>query len=66
MASGIPGTGIYGQIRRIADSLRANRQQLANAPLSSRERNRLTRWVEDQQTELKELRAKVRAKKKKQ
>jgi hypothetical protein len=64
MPSGHEGTGLYGKQRTLADALRADRNQLKNAPLSDRERKRLTKQIEVTEAELKEVRRQIREGKK--
>jgi hypothetical protein len=58
---GIPGTGLYGQERYLADTLRADRQQLENAPLGPIQKKRLAERIADTERELKIVRAEMRA-----
>jgi len=60
---GIPGTGFYGRIRTISNSLRADRQHLANAPLNRRQRQILQQSIKLQEEELKKIRGELKASK---
>jgi len=63
MTTGIYGTGFYGRIRTLVDSIGADRQYLENAPLGPRQKKRLQESIEKQKVELKKIRAELKASK---
>lgn len=66
MALGVTGTGPYGEIRYLADTLKMDKEHLANAPLSAAAKRRLEQRIASFQARLKEARAALRASKKNQ
>lgn len=52
--------GLCAQIRYLSERVRADRQQLANAPLTSRQKKKLQGDIEYHKAELKRVRAKLR------
>ena len=62
---GVQGTGPWSEIRTLENQLRANKEHLANAPLSKKEKKDLEEWIEKDQERLKKLRTKAKKTKKK-
>ena len=66
MALGVTGTGFYGKIRELTDTIKMDTQQLENAPLSAAKKKALEQRIASYKARLKEARAALRASKKNQ
>lgn len=53
-------SGLYGEVRWLAAALRADRQQLANAPLSKRAYQRLKARITRNEQRIREVRRLIR------
>lgn len=60
MAAGVWGTGFYGRIRTLTDSIAFDQQHLDNAPLGPIQRKRLQESINQQRAELRKVRAELR------
>jgi hypothetical protein len=54
------GSGLYGEQRELANSLRADRQHLEAAPLTPNQRKQLQKRIAETETNIKAVRAKIR------
>ncbi|MFH0912258.1 MAG: hypothetical protein V1807_01205 [Patescibacteria group bacterium] len=61
MASGVTGTGFYGRIRALTDTIKMDKHQLENAPLSPAQKKSLKQRIASYKARLKEVRAELRA-----
>jgi hypothetical protein len=66
MTTGILGTGFYGRIRELRDAIRADHQQLENAPLGPIQRKRLQIAIDNRKAELKKVLTALKASKSKE